>query len=187
MRKSLSSQLKEFMRTRRLVRFNRRFEDDVVTGYVLDVGPQFFLLALVSDRLWLDGFECFRVADIRRLRPDPYEQFAERALKKRGEKKPQKPRVSLKDVQELLLTAGRAFPLVTIHREEIDPDVCWIGRVLEVTPATVRILEVCPDAAWETQPTEYHLREITHVNFAGDYEDALYLVAGEPRGARRRS
>jgi len=40
-----------------------------------------------------------------------------------------KPRVGLANIAELLLSAGKAFPLVTIHREEVDPDVCWIGRV----------------------------------------------------------
>ncbi len=84
-----------------------------------------------------------------------------------------------------MLTAGQAFPLVAIHREEVDPDVCWIGRILEVTPELVRILEVGPDAVWETTPEEYLLKEITYVNFGGDYEDALHLVAGEP--GRRRS
>ena len=184
MRKAPSSRLGEFVRNRHLVRFNRRFEEHTVRGYVLDVGPEFFLLALVSDRIWFDGFECFRIADVSQLRVDPYEQFAKNALKKRGEKWRGKPRVSLKNVHDLLLTAGRAFPLVTIHREEIDPDVCWVGRVLEVTPEVVRLLEIGPDAGWETKPEEYRLKEITHVNFGGDYEDALYLVAGEPRARR---
>jgi hypothetical protein len=182
---SLSSRLKGFMRSRRLVRFNRRFEEGKVRGYVLDVGSQFFLLALVSDRIWFDGFECFRIADVTELRPDPYARFAEKALEKRGEKRSRKPPVSVKNIQELLLTAGRKFPLVTIHREEIDPDVCWIGRVLDITPEVVKILEVDPNGVWEKEPEEYPLNEITHVNFGGDYEDALYLVAGEPRGRAR--
>ena len=49
-----------------LVRFYRRFEDSSVRGYVLDIGPKFFLLALVSDRVWFDGFECFRISDVRK-------------------------------------------------------------------------------------------------------------------------
>jgi hypothetical protein len=180
MQKSLSSRLKGFMLSQSLVRFSRRFEKHTVRGYVLDVGPQFFLLALVSDRIWYDGFECFRISDVSKLRPDPYGPFVEQALRARGEKWPGKPRISLKNIQELVLTAGRAFPLVAIHREKIDPDVCWIGRVVEVTPKIVRILELGPDAVWETRPEEYLLKEITHVNFGGDYENALYLVSGDP-------
>src|SRR5260370_7941949 len=39
------------MHRRELIRFSRRFESSKIRGYVLDVGPQFFLLALVSDRI----------------------------------------------------------------------------------------------------------------------------------------
>jgi hypothetical protein len=36
------------MRIGHFIRFNRRFEDGFIRGYVLDVGPRFFLLSLVS-------------------------------------------------------------------------------------------------------------------------------------------
>jgi hypothetical protein len=54
-----TAELIEARRRRQFIRFSRRFESSKICGYVLDVGPQFFLLALVSDRLWFDGFECF--------------------------------------------------------------------------------------------------------------------------------
>ena len=175
------SQLKGAMRSGRLVRFSRRFEEGTVRGYVLDIGPRFFLLALMSDRVWFDGFECFRIGDVKKLTPDNYARFAETALKKRGERKPKKPRVSVKNVEELLRSAAKAFPLVTIHREKFNPDVCWIGRVVGVGAGRVSLLEIGPDAKWEDSPTEYRLSEITRVNFGGDYEAALYLVGGDPK------
>ena len=174
------TQLADALRRRQLVRFSRRFEPTSIRGYVLDVGPQFFLLALVSDRIWLDGFECFRLSDVREMRVDPYTQFAEAALKKRGERLPTKPRVRIKSTEKLLLSAGRLFPLVTIHRETKDPDVCWIGRVLVVERGLVSLREIRPDATWEDSPNEFRLSEITRVNFGGDYENALHLVGGEP-------
>lgn len=161
-----SSRLANAMRERQFLRFSRRFEDFVVHGYVLDIGPRFFLLALVSDRLWFDGFECFRIADVRDIRPDPYAAFAEAALKKRGERVSRKPRVSLASVEELLLSANRAFPLVTIHREQADPDVCNIGRVVAIDRGRVSLLEINPDATWDAVPVEYHMREITRVSLA---------------------
>ena len=168
------------MRKRLLVRFDRRFEDSSVRGYVLDVGPKFFLLALVSDRIWFDGFECFRVGDVRRLRPDPHARFAESALRKRRDRLPPKPRVSVRSIEELLVSASRLFPLVTVHREAVDPDVCWIGRILGVERSRVSLLEITPDATWEEKPKSFRLSEITRVNFGGDYESALHLVGGDP-------
>lgn len=182
--KSIASQLLQAMRHGEVVRFRRRFEKSTIRGYVLDVGPRFFLLALVSDRLWFDGFECFRVNDVKDLRQDPYAAFAEAALEKRGERKPKK-RVSVANIEDLLLSAGRAYPLVTIHREEVNPNVCWVGRVLGVNRSRVSLLQIGPDATWEDAPTEYRLNEITHVNFGGDYEDALYIVGGDPVVGKR--
>ena len=62
----------------------------------------------------------------------------------------------------------------------MDPDVCWIGRETRVGETKVSILYIDPDAKWDEAPTEYRFSRITRVDFGGDYEDALYLVGGEP-------
>jgi hypothetical protein len=174
------SQLIDAAKSRRLVRLSRRFERTAVRGYVLDVGPQFFLLSLVSDRIWFDGFECFRVADIRSVKPDPHAAFVEAALRKRKAPRPRKPPVSVRSVAGMVQSAGRAFPLVAVHREGIDPSVCWIGRVLEVREGRASLLEVDPAAKWRDRTTSFRLAEVTRLNFGGDYEGALHLVAGDP-------
>lgn len=167
------------MRDRSLVRFSRRFEDTTVRGYVLDVGPRFFVLLLLSDGVWFDGFECFRISDVRDFRGEPHASFAEAVLRKRGERRPRSPRIDLGSLERLLLTANRRFPLLTICCERVDPDVCHIGRVVRVDRGQVSLLEIRPGAVWETAPTVYRLRSITRVCFGGDYEDALALVGGE--------
>ena len=182
MPKSRSFQLVAVMNERRLVRIARRFEDSTICGYVLAVGPKFFLLALVSDRLWFDGFECFRVSDVLSVSPNPYRVFIEAALKKRGQRRPRKPKIDLKDIESLLLTANRAFPLTTIHQEKVDPDVCHIGRVLEIARGRVTLHAITPHATWDDQPTKLRLSDNTRVNFGGDYEDALHIVAGDAAG-----
>ena len=172
--------LREAMRIGHFIRFKRRFEVGHVRGYVLDVGPEFFLLSLVSDRVRFDGFECFRISDVRNLMPDPYCAFAEAALKKRGERKPKKPAVSVATIGAILVSATRVFPLVTIHRERVEPDICHIGRVRSVRDGRVSLLEIGPDAKWDATASEYQIREITRINFGGDYEDALHVVGGKP-------
>jgi hypothetical protein len=174
------SQLNKALKERLNIRFRRRFEKSDIRGYVLDIGPKFFLLALVSDRIHFDGFELFRINDVHNLRPDPYADFAEAALNKRRERIPRKPKINVQDIEKILLSAGRAFPLVTIHREKVDPRVCWIGRIFGVQKKVVSILEINPHASWDAEPTLYRLSEITRVNFGGDYENALYMVGGEP-------
>jgi len=179
-REVIKKQLKKAMLANRFVRLKRRFEDYSIRSYVLGIGPKFFIIAIVNDRLWNDGFECFRIEDIKSVETDPYRAFAESALKKRLEHKPKKPTVNLTSLEKLLQTANQAFSLVTIHREKIKPNACWIGRVLEIKNHRVSILEIGPDAKWDKSPEKYRINEITRLNFGGDYENALYLVGGEP-------
>jgi hypothetical protein len=44
---------------------------------------------------------------LRGLRLDPYAPFAEAALRKRGERLPKKPRISVANIEDLLLSAGK--------------------------------------------------------------------------------
>ncbi|HEY6308778.1 MAG TPA: hypothetical protein VI488_20245 [Candidatus Angelobacter sp.] len=181
MAKTCSSQLARARRNRLLIKFIRPFEDGFVNGYVLDVGPQFFLIVLINDEIRFNGFQCFRLADVRKLQvPANYAAFVEAALKKRGERMPTKLSVSVASLPELLLTANDAFPLITIHREQVDPDVCHIGRIAELHEGRLSLLEIGPDARWDAKPIEYRLREITRVDFGGGYEGALHLVGGNP-------
>ncbi len=181
------SQLAAARRDKVLVRFTRPFEEGWVHGYVIDIGPQFFLVALVSEGIRFDGFQCFRLSDVRRLQaPAKYAAFAEAALKKRGERIPKKPDVVVSSLQKLLLSAGQTFPLVTIHREKVDPSVCYIGRVVGVKNGRVSLLEIGPDAVWNDKAETYQMNEITRIDFGGDYEEALHLVGGLPKTNKLR-
>jgi hypothetical protein len=177
MQKKNKSRLALALRKKLLVRFESAWERGTVNGYVLDIGPQFFLIALVSDGIRLNGFQCFRLSDVRKLQvPDKYARFHEAALKKRRQRFPKKPPIDITSLAQLLLTANNAFPLVTIHREKIRADSCWIGRVVDVRDGRVTLLEIGPGAVWDSELETYRLSEITRIDFGGDYEDALYLV-----------
>jgi hypothetical protein len=164
-----------------LVRFKRPFDVGSTEGYILDAGDDFFLMALVDDTIHLDGFLCLRYKDVRKLEaPAKFETFIAAALKQRGERVPKPPSVSLASISDLLLTAATNFPLVTLHREKADPEVCHIGRIAGLNRKQVALLEIGPDAIWDETPSLYSLKEITQVGFGGGYEEALILVGGEP-------
>jgi hypothetical protein len=183
------SQLALAVRDKALVKFTRPFEDGSVNGYVMDIGPEFFLVALVEDASRFNGFQCFRLSDVRELEvPSRYSAFAEAALKKRGRRMPKRPPVDVRNLQRLITTANRAFPLVTIHRERADADVCHIGRVVHLSRDRVSLIEIGPNALWDDKPETYRLREITRVDFGCEYEESLHLVGGRAtaRKAGRR-
>jgi hypothetical protein len=108
--------------------------------------------------------------------PDKYTRFHEAVLKKRGVRFPRKPVADVRTLPRLLLTANKAFPLVTIHREEKERSACWVGRVVDLSEGRLTLLEIGPGASWDRELHSYRLNEITRVDFGGDYENALYLI-----------
>jgi hypothetical protein len=169
------------MHDKTLVKFWNRFDPGSTNGYVLDIGPRFFLLGPVGEEIRFNGFQCMRLSDVRRLHaPDRYAEFIVAALRKRGEIIRKKPRVRLNSLPELLRSASRLFPLVTIHQERAKPDTCEIGHVVGISKSHVSLLEIGPDAIWDEEPTDISLRRITRVDFGGGYEDALHIVGGGP-------
>lgn len=176
----LATLLSSAMVERRLVRLTTRYDDSVVRGYVLGMGPAFVLLSVVNDRIWLDGFECFRRPDIIAIQDDPYTAFIEPALARRLEVYPDAPAVSLVTIEDLLETAGQAFRLITIHCEAVDAEVCHIGNFSRVADGYLVMREITPAAEWDADFERYSTADITRVSFGADYEEALSLVAGDP-------
>jgi hypothetical protein len=164
-----------------VVRITRgAFEEQGELGYVEVLGEDLLLLAVISDDIWFNGFAVVRIGDISELEaPHECADFVEEALRMREESVSSAPEVSLADIGSAIRTAGRLFPIVVIHREEVEPDTCSIGKVLKVTKDTVTLLEIGPDAEWEAEPSSFSLEEITRVDFGGGYEDALALVGGK--------
>ena len=179
--------LTEALHSKLLIRFWNPYNSGSTHGYVLDIGPRFFLLGLIDESIRFNGFQCLRISDIRRLQvPDPYEKFVVAALHKRNQKIKAKPNIKLDSLPELLRSANRAFPVVTIHRERVKPDVCWIGKVLDETNEHLFMLEIDADANWQEKPSKFLLSEITRVDFGGGYEEALHLVGAEPNKLKLR-
>jgi hypothetical protein len=178
---STSSKLREAMHDSRLIRFANRFEKANIQGYVAAVGTRWALFRIVSDRIRFDGFECFLIRDLSKVRDEPYTAFIETALRKRKERRGAKPRIDLSDTGSILRSAAKVAPLVTIHIEKIDPGVCYIGQIGEIDGKTVALREISPSASWDESFESYRLKDITRVGFGADYESALHLVAGDPR------
>ena len=181
MGKRLKSQLLRAYEDVLISRFSSKFEKGHTDGYVLDIGQSFFMLARIDDSKKFDGFECRRIEDMRKIKvPAPYATFALEALRKQKQMIRKKPDVSLDSLPEILESANKIFPIVTIFTEELKPNCCWIGKVVELTPRHLTLHKIGPDAIWHDSPTKYRLSEITRVDFGGGYERALYLVGGNP-------
>jgi hypothetical protein len=183
-KKNVRSKLVEALKSRAFVKVTFRHERWPYLCCVLDVGPRWVLLALLEDSGRFNGFECLRVEDVRGVSVDPSAAFHEVLLSKRGERRPKKPRVSLRSISALLSSAGRAFPLVTIHTERNHPNECYVGRVQSANAVWLKLLHISPEAKWERNPTSYRVGQITRIQFGDGYSAALHLVGGDPKSLK---
>ncbi len=154
---------------------------DTVEGFVVTVGDEWLLLAVLAPTIHFDGYTALRLRDLAEVELlDAQEGFVGRALKARGEWPPVRVEVPLDDVADLIQGAASVAPLVTLHLEKDDPTVCHVGRPTRLTRRRVHLLDITPSAQWRDRPRRWALSTITRVDFGGQYEQALSLVGGEP-------
>lgn len=179
----LQARLRRALADRELVRVRRRIRRaERLTGYVLGLGETWLLMTSVDGGVGVDGYQALRLADVRDVkRRKSSESFLRRALDLVGQWPPQAPAgLDLDDESSLLDGAARAFPLLALHVEREDPDLCHIGQPLTWNASAVTLLEVDPDAAWEGTATRLELARVSRVDFGGRYEKTLWQLAGPP-------
>jgi hypothetical protein len=150
--------------------------DGWTDGFVVDANEEMVLLQLVDDSVRLNGYQILFLEDISDFaHPAPFNDFQKKVLALRGEEVVD-PEVVLEDLAVLLIDISEEFGLVTLHREEIEPDSCEIGRVVRADAVTYELEEIGSDARWFDDTFEYDLYDITRIEFGGAYEDALLLA-----------
>ena len=177
---SVKNQLKSAAEDHALIRLWR---DDIdaleEVGYVIGVGAEWCLLSYVSRDIAFNGFAALRLKDVTEVEaPHEHAAFIEKALELKKLKEPDHPDIDLKDTGALVMSAGRAFPVVTLSREIADPDTCQIGMPVQIQAGSVSLMEIDANAVWYDDVEFYRLDEITRVDFGGGYEEALVLVGG---------
>jgi hypothetical protein len=147
-------------------------------GFVVGVGDALVMLHRLSDRIDLDGYEILRLRDVTAFRDDfPQASFYRRALELKGETAMEPEAIDLSSVAAALRGVGEAQPLITLHRERAAPDEVAIGRVRQTLPSGVRLHWITPSAEWADDDTLYRYDSITRIEFGGEYERTLAMVA----------
>lgn len=183
MSKTTKSKLIDAFEDDTIVRVYRaNLEDGWADGYVEGIGKDFFVLGLIDKSIRFDGYNCFRLRDVTKcVSPAPHANFLQTALKKQKLKRPDFKAWELSSLSTLLESAAKRFPLLTIHLESDEAQVCYIGKLQTVSADQMTLLEVTPDGKWEARPRHYDLSHVTRVDFGSAYEEALSLVAGRSK------
>lgn len=187
-KKSIRKRLESARERQALVRLRRWIpESDQLEGFVVARSRHWVLLAVLSDRITLDGWTAVRLKDVQAVTIYPEKDcFEIKALQARQMWPPVAPEpLDLTAVTELLRSASTVVPMVGVFREFDRPDVCWIGAPIGVTDSVLSLLEVNVAGGWARKPRSFDVDDITRVDLGGGYEEALALVAGPPPATSR--
>lgn len=174
-----SAQLTTASNDGRIVRIHRRTaEVHHLDVFVIGVGAEWVLVQPIQDRIDLDGYEALRLKDITKVEESPRSAFFGVVLAHRKQKPKAVKKVALDSVDALLLSASRAFPLVAVHRERVDPGVCEVGRVREADAKTYVLHPVDLEGVFAHELESFASRDVTRVDFGNGYEEALAVAGG---------
>jgi hypothetical protein len=161
-----------------LLEFDRRPLDPFpLTGFALAWNDDLTMIhVLNSDFFRLDGYAIFRNSDVKRWRSVPKADFVARAVRLQRVRPSKPDAVAIDSMKEALGSAGTAFSLITIHRERLSRRVCHVGRFFRTNQRVMTIHAISPQAEWDKEES-YSLREITLLEFGGEYERLLQQMA----------
>lgn len=149
------------------------------TGFVLARSETLVLLQILTDRIDLDGYEVLRTADITAATDRfPRQEFYARGLALKGIGPDREPPVEITDMPRAVASIGGRFPLVSISRERAHPDEIAVGRVCGVGKTGFALQWITPSAVLEERTSFQRFAGITRLQFGGEYERTLALVAG---------
>jgi len=152
--------------------------DSAHNGFVVGLGAGWVLLHWLDPSIRLNGYIALPLDDVDEvtvLTAD--DSVAVPALELRGIGPVPVPQIALDELPSLLASIDRGYPLVTIHREWREPDVFVVGRVAQLGEDSFILRHVTAAGRWGDSGG-YRYDDVTRVDFGGDYEDALALVAG---------
>ena len=148
-------------------------------GVVIGLSDSLVCLAILDDRVRYNGIDTFYRDQVSDLEiPAPHATFYETALRLRGDCAPQAPPLDLSSMRDVIDSISTIAPLIVIHRERQEPEICEIGQVTALDAKTFQMREIDPGADWADEVSEFRYEDISRVGFGGEYESALALVAG---------
>jgi hypothetical protein len=149
-----------------------------ISGFVVDVSESLILLQRCDwDTFQFNGYSVIRSEDVASYRFFDKKEYWKFRAAQHFKLKPKAPAgVLISSLPVLLESAAKIFPLLTIHREKINSEVCYIGKLTAVSRKTFTIEDLNCNAEW-TGPRQFKFSDVTLVDFGGGYENALAVTA----------
>lgn len=171
MKKHYDGLLEAMTSNQLIVVYREKVDENRLDGYVIGLSETWVLLHTVDgDFAALSSYEAVRLADVSRFRVS--ESFMNEYLCLRGISAVKVPQIEVQDLQSLLLTVSKNFPMFMIECERIEPGIGFIGHLEKLTKRSLFLKKFNSKAKW-INTEKFKLKDITKVSFEGGYIQAL--------------
>lgn len=172
-------ELEKFKTKKKIVKIRTRYDESNYSCYIIDWSDEWLVTKTISGDILSDGYTVFQRTGIKNIKQSKAEKFVSDALKLRKEKWPKiSPRIkkNLDKPGDIIQAVLKSFPLVTLHFERWDPDVCFIGRDVKIKGNYLKWYGIDPNAEMKKEAFEFKLNKITKIQFGDQYSNALWQV-----------
>lgn len=147
-------------------------------GYVVSVGRESVLLALVSGDIQCDGYAVLRRADVAEVHAGERERVRDAIIKKRGALPGIVPKFNLDDIAETIRSINKLHVISAVYREYRWKDEFLVGVPICITKKMVRFSYLNTCAKWDGE-FRAMLASISKIEFGTIYLTGLASVADD--------
>jgi hypothetical protein len=153
--------------------------DESDYGFVLDFNDDYLLIEKFDDECKYDGLSIFFRQNISRIRwsgndIESVSKLIDTSKRQKGEMN-----INLTSIQTVLESVNSAFNHLTVHIQDIDKSVCFIGQIHEMDDHSIVIHEFGTKSSLDRRFILLELDDITRVDAGGQYENNLKRLFNE--------
>lgn len=157
--------------------YRDNIDAETIRGRVIGFSDRLVQMEKISDEGEYDGISFLKRKDITRIRHqgrelDYLENLSANLVSSRSDWTP-----ALKEIWELALEVQDRFGHLVIHQEEIDPDICFIGRVVSFDSDHVLLEEFGTLSTQDKRRLLLCREEISRIDCDGKYEIGISVIA----------
>ena len=153
--------------------------DESDYGFIIDFNDDFLLVEKFDDECNYDGLTIFLRHNITRIRWSGNDIESVAKLIDTTKRQKNKITIDLKSMQTILESVSMNYNHLTVHIQDIDKSVCFIGQIHEMDDNTIVINEFGTKSSLDRKFILLSLDDITRIDVNGQYENNLKKLFNE--------
>lgn len=153
--------------------------DESDYGFIVDFNDNFLLIEKFDDECNYDGVTIFLRHNITRIRWSGNDIESVSKLIDLTKRQKSKINIDLTSTQTILESVNKQYNHITVHIQDIDKGVCFIGQIHEMDENSIVIHEFGTKSSLDRKFILLSLDDITRIDVNGQYENNLKKLFNE--------